>query len=292
MKNSDAFTAKLDIAHLVAWAFLVFVIGLCVGQPFFSDGSANAMSEAQYMAPSGEHWFGTDLHGRDMFARVIFGTRISLLVGLAGATVSLVVGVGWGAIAGYLGGRWDGAMMRFVDFLNSMPSVIFVIVLMAAMEASVERVAAWAGFGNPSVVARFVFLFVGLGAVSWLNMARIVRGRVLSLKSRDFVSASVALGISHTKILLRHILPNAWGVIVVYTLLTIPSVVLYESFLSYLGIGVQPPYASLGSLIAEGAGQINPIRTYWWMVVFPTGAMVGMLLALNVVGERLKRRIS
>ena len=277
-----------DRPLLTALVFLAVVLSLCLLYPLFSSHSSNTITENQYLKPSLSHWFGTDLHGRDMFARIIYGVRISLLVGTVGAFVSLVIGVTWGGIAGYLGGRWDGVMMRFVDFLNAMPSVIFVIVLMAAMESVVQKAAIAIGAENPSVVARFVFLFAGLGAVSWLNMARIVRGRVISLKSRDFVTAGVALGLSHTRLLFRHILPNASGIIMVYLLLTIPSVVLYESFLSYLGIGVQPPHASLGSLIAEGAGQINPIRIYWWMIVFPTGAMVSILLALHVVGERFK----
>jgi ABC-type dipeptide/oligopeptide/nickel transport system permease subunit len=169
-------------------------------------------------------------------------------------------------------------MMRFVDILYSMPSIVFVIVLITLLNAV---------FGKLPIV-QFIGLFAGLGAVSWLTMARIVRGQVLTLRNRAFVDASRVLGASHARILLRHILPNVYGVIIVYLTLTIPSIILYESFLSYLGLGVQPPQASLGSLIASGAAQINSIRIYWWLIVFP-GAMLALtLLALNFVGDGLR----
>jgi ABC-type dipeptide/oligopeptide/nickel transport system permease subunit len=200
------------------------------------------------------------------------------LVGIVGAVVSLFIGVLWGAVAGYCGGRWDGLMMRFVDILYSMPSIVFVIVLITVLNGI---------FGKLPIV-QFIGLFVGLGAVSWLTMARIVRGQVLTLRNRPFVDASRALGASHARILLRHILPNTYGVIIVYLTLTIPSIILYESFLSYLGLGVQPPQASLGSLIASGAAQINSIRIYWWLIVFPGATLALTLLALNFVGDGLR----
>ncbi len=248
------------------------------------------ISDAQFAPPSGLHWFGTDAHGRDLLSRVCHGARISLLVGLIGAAVSLVIGVLWGAIAGYCGGRWDAVLMRFVDVLYAMPSVVFVIVLITALNGALAKLQAGAhGLSAESArVWQFAGLFAGLWAVSWLTMARIVRGQVLSLRHRAFIDASRALGASHARILLRHILPNVYGVIIVYLTLTIPSIILYESFLSYLGLGIQPPQASLGSLIASGAAQINPIRTYWWLIVFP-GAMLALtLLALNFVGDGLR----
>jgi oligopeptide transport system permease protein len=250
----------------------------------------NAISDLQFAPPGRAHWFGTDVHGRDLLSRVCYGARVSLLVGLVGAVVSLVIGVLWGATAGYCGGRWDGVMMRFVDVLYSMPSVIFVIVLITGLDAALRRLQA-GPHGLSTDAARtlqFVGLFGGLGAVSWLTMARIVRGQVLTLRNRAFIDASRVLGASHTRILLGNILPNVSGVIIVYLTLTIPSIILYESFLSYLGLGIQPPQASLGSLIASGAEQINPIRIYWWLIVFP-GAMLALtLLALNFVGDGLR----
>jgi peptide/nickel transport system permease protein/oligopeptide transport system permease protein len=227
-------------------------------------------------------------------ARIIYGAQISLLVGAVGAGVSLVIGVTWGAVAGYLGGRWDSVMMRFVDILYSLPSIVFVIVLITTVEGFLKQwliKISWLNnvlSSNAEATVRLLFLFAGLGAVSWLTMARIVRGRVLSLRNQSFVDASRALGASHTRILFRHILPNVFGVIIVYLTLTVPSVILYESFLSYLGLGIQAPQASLGSLIADGAAQINPIRIYWWTIIFPGGTLVLTLLALNFLGDGLR----
>lgn len=247
-----------------------------------------ALSEAQFAPPSAVHWFGTDVHGRDLLSRVLYGARLSLLVGLVGAGVSLVIGVLWGATAGYAGGRWDNLMMRTVDVLYALPSIIFVIVLITTLEQLFREWLARNFSPEISALSRMLFLFVGLGAVSWLTMARIVRGQVLSLRTRAFVDASRALGASPGRILFRHILPNTFGVIITYVTLTVPSIILYESFLSYLGLGIQPPQASLGSLIAEGASQINPVRIYWWMVLFPAGLLTLILLALNFVGDGLR----
>jgi peptide/nickel transport system permease protein/oligopeptide transport system permease protein len=251
----------------------------------------NQLSDAQFTSPSSQHWFGTDVHGRDLLARVLYGARISLLVGTLGAAVSLVIGTLWGAVAGYLGGRWDAVMMRTVDVLYSLPSIIFVIVLMTVAEGWVRWWMGGALAPDQGALWRSVILFVGLGSVSWLTMARIVRGQILSLRNRSFVEASRALGAGHLRILFRHLLPNVSGVIIVYLALTIPAVVLSESFLSFLGLGIQPPQASLGSLIAEGASQINPIRIYWWMVLFPIGVLTSTLLALNFVGDGLREAL-
>ncbi len=250
----------------------------------------DATSDALFAPPGWEHWFGTDAHGRDLLSRVCHGARISLLVGLVGAAVSLFIGVLWGAVAGYGGGRLDSAMMRIVDVLYAMPTVVFVIVLVTAINAKLEK---WQSGPHPlsEESARWLQmagLFVGLGAVSWLTMARIVRGQVLSLRRRPFIDASLVLGASHARIIWRHILPNVYGVIIVYLTLMIPSIILYESFLSYLGLGIQPPQASLGSLMASGAEQINPIRIYWWLIVFPGAALALTLMALTFVGDGLR----
>ena len=286
------------LARLSAW-FLAAVVLLVLIWPFVSPHNPNALSDDQFHPPSVKHWFGTDVHGRDVFTRVMYGARISLLVGIVGASVSLVIGVTWGAVAGYVGGRLDSGMMRFVDILYSLPSIIFVIVLITTLEEFLKN---WLGvleeflknrlgiIGSPALAksARLLFLFVGLGAVSWLTMARIVRGQVLSLRSRQFVDASRSLGAGPLWVLRQHIIPNVLGVVIVYLTLTVPAIVLYESFLSYLGLGIQPPMASWGSLIAEGAEQINPIRIYWWLIVFPGGVLVSTLLALNFLGDGLR----
>ncbi len=258
------------------------------GAEFARLHDPNRVSDAQFQPPNARYWFGTDVHGRDLFSRVFYGAQLSLLVGLVGAGVSLLIGVTWGAVAGYCGGRLDGWMMRIVDVLYSLPSIIFVIVLITTLEGVLKQALSALGADALARQARLLFLFVGLGAVSWLTMARIVRGQVLSLRSRAFVEASRALGAGPWHILRRHILPNLAGVVLVYLTLTVPAVMLYESFLSYLGLGIQPPMASWGSLIAEGADQMNPIRIYWWLIVFPGGVLVATLLALNFLGDGLR----
>lgn len=267
---------------------LVSLVALVALLPWLPLPEPDAMTELQFAAPRAGHWFGTDLLGRDLLARVLHGTRVSLLVGCVGAAVSLVIGVCWGLIAGYAGGRLDNLMMRVVDVLYALPSIIFVIVLMTALNGLLAR---WQNAGMDGDLAgtlQLAGMFAGLGAVSWLTMARIVRGQVLSLRRRPFVEASRVLGAGHAHVIFRHILPNVLGVVLVYLALTVPSVVLYESFLSYLGLGIQPPQASLGSLIAEGASQINPIRVYWWLLVFPAGTLVTTLLWLNFVADGLR----
>ncbi|MDB6059824.1 MAG: transporter permease [Verrucomicrobiales bacterium] len=275
---------------MVAAIFLVVFVGLILLWPLLGATNPNAVSDAQFAKPNGQYLFGTDVHGRDLLARICYGARVSLVVGVVGAAVSLVIGVSWGLVAGYVGGRTDAGMMRIVDVLYSMPTVVFVIVLITALNASLAKMQTGPHALSASTVRmlQFTGLFVGLGAVSWLTMARIVRGQVLSLRHRAFVDASRVLGATHTRILLRHILPNIYGIIIVYLTLTIPSIVLYESFLSYLGLGIQPPQASLGSLIASGAEQINAVRIYWWLVVYPGVTLVVTLLALNFVGDGLR----
>jgi len=283
-------------AVLGAWFLALLLLAIAVwpvvlkltGANFAQTHDPNQLSDAQFTPPSAQHWFGTDLHGRDVFSRVLFGAQISLLVGVVGAGVSLIIGVLWGAIAGYVGGRLDSFLMRIVDVLYSLPSIIFVIVLLTTLGDLLKQ--SHYVENSPALAGRLrvMLLFVGLGAVSWLTMARIVRGQVLSLRTRAFVEASRTLGVGTPRILFRHIIPNIFGVAITYVALTMPAIILYESFLSYLGLGVQPPMASWGTLIAEGVGQINPIRIYWWLVVFPGTVLVTTLLALNFLGDGLR----
>jgi len=275
------------LAVISAWVLAATVVFILVF-PLVSSYKAEVVSDAQFQIPTAQHWFGTDVHGRDLLVRVCRGAQISMLVGITGSGVSLVIGVLWGAIAGYAGGRTDSAMMRFVDILYSLPSIIFVIVLITVFGEMLQRSQFLMSLTMIGKYWRLILLFFGLGAFSWLTMARIVRGQVLSLRTRAFVDASRALGATHAHILRKHILPNVWGVVIVYLTLTVPAIILYESFLSYLGLGIQPPMASWGSLIAEGAEQMNAIRIYWWLITFPGGLMVTTLLALNFVGDGLR----
>ncbi len=275
---------------VIGWPILLEVASLTgpKGHAFANHYDPNSLSDQSFAPPTATHWFGTDAHGRDLLSRILYGAQVSLVVGAVGAVVSLIIGVLWGAVAGYMGGRWDNVLMRIVDILYSLPSIIFVIVLITTLEGKIKI---WMdALNSPGLTkgTRLVLLFIGLGAVSWLNMARIVRGQVLTLRTRAFVEASRTLGARHGHILFRHILPNVLGVVIVYLTLTVPAIMLYESFLSYLGLGIQPPMASWGSLIAEGAGAINTIRIYWWLLVYPGAFLVGTLLALNFLGDGLR----
>ena len=218
-------------------------------------------------SPSWSHWLGTDALGRDLGVRILAGGAISLTVGLVATAVSFVIGVSYGAISGYLGGKVDQFMMRTVDIIYSLPYIFLVIVLV-------------------SIAGRdFLVLFAALGAVSWLTMARIVRGQVLSLKNQEFVEAARCVGASTPSIIFRHIVPNTLGPVVVYTTLTVPSVMLQEAFLSFLGLGVPPPYSSWGTLVNEGVG---PMAIFPWQLIFPALMLAITLLSLNFLGDGLR----
>jgi oligopeptide transport system permease protein len=229
-----------------------------------------------FTGPNGEfswtHPMGTDNAGRDQLARVMQGGQISLFVGIIATLVSLLIGVTYGAIAGYAGGRVDDIMMRFVDVLYSLPYVIVVIVLLSMFRSQTAR-------------GQLVLLFVSLGSVSWLTMARIVRGQVLSLKNQEFVLAARATGVSNSKIIFRHLVPNTLGPVIVYATLTIPQIMLTEAFLSYLGFGVQAPLASWGSLAADG---VQNIAIFPWQLIFPGVTMALTLFSLNFLGDGLR----
>lgn len=240
--------------------------------------------------PSMQHPMGTDDQGRDLLARVLQGGRISLMVGVISTIVSLLVGVSYGAIAGYMGGKIDNLMMRIVDIIYSIPYILIVIVLLSVFSG--KNTPAWiqsmsdifGGEGNQGLSQIFL-LFFALGLVSWLTMARVVRGQILSLKNQEFVLAARATGVSTFGIIFKHLVPNALGPVIVYATLTIPSVMLTEAFLSFLGLGVQAPYASWGSLAADG---IKNIALYPWQMIFPGVTMALTLFSLNFLGDGLR----
>jgi len=272
----------------ISLCVLVVVVAAAVLVPIFLPASYKGLSNIQFSPPSLRHPFGTDLSGHDVFYRVLIGARISLLVGIAGALISLFIGTAYGLVSGYAGGAVDGVMMRAVEILYSIPRLIVIIVAIGACD---PYLAAWLyrhGMGGLAGYSRIIILVFSLGIIEWLTMARIVRGQVLSLKSLQFVAAARGLGQSHVKIIVRHLLPNITGIIVVYLTLTIPAVILDESFLSFLGLGLQEPQVSWGLLLADAAQVINPIHSYWWLLLFPAVAMSGTLLAFNFLGDALR----
>ena len=277
-------------------AVLLLVIAAAALGPTFLPTRYQVPTTLQLAPPSLAHWLGTDLNGRDQLYRVFIGARISLIVGLAGALVSFFIGTTYGLVSGYAGGRTDALMMRGVDIVYSIPRLIFIIILINIVEPSFQGLAS----GGPQLLAgpvparalpaysKTMVLILSLGLVEWLTMARIVRGQVLVLKNMQFVTAARSLGQTHAKILVRHLLPNLTGIIAVYLTLTIPAVILDESFLSYLGLGVDASQASWGTLLSDGAQAVNPIRSSWWLLVFPAGIMSATLLSLNFLGDGLR----
>ncbi|MEX1119231.1 MAG: ABC transporter permease [Terrimicrobiaceae bacterium] len=273
---------------LAAMVVLVVLVVASLVGPFLLPSSYAQPGPLSYEAPSWQHPFGTDINGRDILYRVLSGGRISLLVGLCGAAVSLLIGTAYGLISGYVGGRVDTVMMRIVDVLYSVPRLVFILVCINAFDQRLREFASEAGWLWLVSSSRLVVLIISLGVIEWLTLARIVRGQTLALKNRQFVAAASALGQSHGKILVRHLLPNMSGVIVIYLTLTIPAVIIDEAFLSFLGLGVQAPQTSWGSLLADGAAALNPVKIRWWLVVFPAATMALALLALNFLGDALR----
>lgn len=265
----------------------VIISSALIGPSLFPHPEENLIHR-QFQAPSLNHPFGTDIQGKDMLIRLLEGARISLMVGVIAAGISLVIGVIYGMVSGYVGGVLDSLMMRVVDILYSLPRIVLVIVVIAAFDLHLKDVLAQTFLASWIPQSRLILLFVVLGMVEWLTMARIVRGQVLSLKQQTFVQAARALGQSHIMIMFCHLLPNLIGIVLVYLTLTIPAVVLEESFLSFLGLGVQAPQASWGTLLSEGASVINPVEIFWWLLIGPAIFMGITLLALNFLGDALR----
>lgn len=259
---------KKNRAAVVGGAVLITMVLLALFTPLIAPYSYEAQNlDLGASAPSAAHWLGTDIFGRDLLTQILYGGRISLAVGFIATSVALIIGVTWGAVAGYVGGRIDAAMMRFVDILYALPFMIFIILLMVV-------------FGR-----NILLLFLAIGAVEWLTMARIMRTQVQALRQQEFVEAAISLGLSPRAIIFKHIIPNAIGPIIVYTTLTIPSVMLLEAFLSFLGLGIQPPQTSWGLLISYGA---ETMEEYPWLLIFPGLALTITLFSLNFLGDGLR----
>lgn len=248
--------------------FLLLIIVLCFLTPWIMPyGYEEQNLRLGASPPSPEHWLGTDTFGRDLMTRIFYGGRISLMVGFIATAVALIIGVTYGAVAGYVGGKVDSAMMRLVDIFYALPFMIFIILLMVV-------------FGR-----NLLLLFFAIGAVEWLTMARIVRGQVQSLRQQEFIEAAISLGLSPATIIRRHVIPNVLGPVIVYTTLTIPNVMLLEAFLSFLGLGIQPPQSSWGLLISYG---VETMEEYPWLLIYPGIALTLTLFALNFLGDGLR----
>ena len=259
---------KKNRAAVTGGVLLCIMVVLAILTPWIAPYSYEAQNlDLGATPPSAAHWLGTDIFGRDLLTQILYGGQISLAVGFIATAVALIIGVTWGAVAGYVGGRVDSFMMRFVDILYALPFMIFIILLMVV-------------FGR-----NILLLFLAIGAVEWLTMARIMRTQVQSLRQQEFVEAAVSLGLPPSAIIFKHIIPNALGPIIVYTTLTIPSVMLLEAFLSFLGLGIQPPQTSWGLLISYGA---ETMEEYPWLLIFPGMALTITLFSLNFLGDGLR----
>lgn len=261
---------RANPAAILALVLICAVIVMTLLGPWLNSNDTQTLDWLHIAARpglQGAHWFGTDRLGRDLYARTLAGTRVSLGIGLVASILSIAVGVSYGAISGYVGGRTDHLMMRFIEILSGLPLIFFVIFLTVI-------------FGRSESL-----LFISIGAVGWLTMARIVRGQTLSIRRQDYIAAAVASGASPGRIIAKHVVPNVIGPVIVYATLTVPQIILFESFLSFLGLGIQEPGASLGTLIAEGVGEMEAAP---WMLVVPGSFLAVLLLCLNIFGDGLR----
>ncbi|HEY2779580.1 MAG TPA: ABC transporter permease subunit [Steroidobacteraceae bacterium] len=261
---------RANPAAVLALFVMCGIVVVTLFGPWVNPNNAQALDWLHLAAhPSfnNAHWFGTDRLGRDLFVRTLAGTRVSIAVGLVASAISLFVGVSYGAVAGYLGGRTDHVMMRIIEILSGLPLIFFVIFLTVI-------------FGRSESL-----LFISIGAVGWLTMARIVRGQTMSIRQQEYIAAAVASGASTGRVIIRHVIPNLVGPVVVYATLTVPQIILFESFLSFLGLGIQEPGASLGTLIAEGVGEMEAAP---WILLMPGGFLAVLLLCLNIFGDGLR----
>jgi oligopeptide transport system permease protein len=261
---------RANPAARIAFWIVAAIVALALIGPWLNPNEVRALDWQFVAAAPGAphaHWLGTDRLGRDLFLRVLEGTRQSLAVGLIAGLVSVLLGIGYGAVAGYFGGRTDHIMMRIVEILSGLPLIFFVIVLTVVL-------------GRNELL-----LFVAIGAVGWLTMARIVRGQTMSIRRQEFIEAAIALGAGPGRIILTHVIPNVMGPVIVYATLSIPQIMLFESFLSFLGLGVQEPHASLGTLVSEGVGELEAAP---WILLVPGGLLAMLLLCLNVFGDGLR----
>lgn len=299
---------KRNRTAMLALAFLAGLTGVSLVLPWLLPAALKETSAGTFLPPMAlagdgmRHWLGTDVNGQDLLYRLVSGARVSLGVGIAGALISLVVGTLYGMVSGFAGGRVDALMMRALDVIYSVPRILFIMIFIAALDPYLkdwlDALRLWAqgrgwlwveGRVNGIIpYSRILVMIVSLGLVEWLTMARIIRGQVLVLRETTFVTAARAMGQRPWVILWKHLLPNLATVILTYLTLTIPAVVLDESFLSFLGLGIEAPAASWGSLLKDGAQAINPLESKWWLLVFPAAAMSMTLLALNFLGDGLR----
>lgn len=296
-------TAMMSLIFLGALGFIAVVL------PWFLPEALKETSEATFLPPGAHsaeggliHLCGTDVNGQDLFYRLLSGARVSLGVGIIGAMISLFVGTLYGMVSGAAGGRIDAFMMRVIDVLYAIPRILLIMIFIAALDPYLKdwldgtrlafQSSGWRGMeelaGSMIPYSRVLVMIVSLGLVEWLTMARIIRGQVLVLRQMTFVTAARAMGQSRWKLLTKHFLPNLSTIILTYLTLTIPAVILDESFLSFLGLGIEDPAASWGSLLKDGAQVINPIESKWWLLAFPAALMSATLLALNFLGDGLR----
>jgi oligopeptide transport system permease protein len=259
--------AKNKLAAISAVILIMIALACIVGPWLSMYGYQQQDLQLGAAPPSSQHWLGTDVFGRDNLVRILYGGRISLMVGLIATGVALLIGVTYGAIAGYLGGKVDAVMMRMVDILYALPFMIFIVLLMVVFGRSL------------------MLMFLSIGAVEWLTMARITRGQVQALRQQEFVEAAISIGLPWWTIVRRHLIPNAIGPVIVYTTLTIPSVMLLEAFISFIGLGIQPPQSSWGSMISDG---VETMEEFPWLLIYPGIALSLTLFALNFLGDGLR----